>query len=68
MPGDLGAARQAAQIRHRQRQGMVHQPVDLQPPIGEMLGGMAAMLAAGQTRENELDLPATLARIQPPVR
>lgn len=34
----------------------------------EMPAGMAAMLAAGQTRENELDLPATLARIQPPAR
>jgi enoyl-CoA hydratase/carnithine racemase len=29
----------------------------------DMLPGMKAMLAVGQTRENELDLPATMARI-----
>jgi enoyl-CoA hydratase/carnithine racemase len=32
-------------------------------PTPEMQGGMVAMLRAGQTRENELDLPATLARL-----
>lgn len=31
----------------------------------EMQNGMAAHLKAGQTRENELDLPAMMARLQP---
>lgn len=34
----------------------------------EMADGMAAMLAGGQTREAELDLPATLARFQSAAR
>ncbi|MGN5519068.1 enoyl-CoA hydratase/isomerase family protein [Halopseudomonas sp. Lyrl_26] len=34
----------------------------------EMPDGIKALLAAGQTRENELDLPATLARVQSPTQ
>ncbi|HCE6396356.1 TPA: enoyl-CoA hydratase/isomerase family protein [Pseudomonas aeruginosa] len=34
----------------------------------EVQDGITMLLAAGQTRENELDLPGTLARLQPPAK